>query len=62
MLFILFFFTRKEPKENRRCANRSLLPALCLRSAFQGTLNDTLPIDFMRFDVSKLSVFTQNLY
>jgi len=25
--FILFFLERKEPKENRRCANRSLLPA-----------------------------------
>ena len=56
MLFILFFFIRKEPKENRRCANRTLLPALGLRSGFQGTLNDRSPIDFMRFDVSKLSV------
>jgi len=26
-LLILFFLQRKEPKENRRCANRSLLPA-----------------------------------
>jgi hypothetical protein len=48
-LFILFFFTRKEPKENRRRANRSLLPALCLRNGFQGTLYDLLPIDLTRF-------------
>jgi len=53
-LFILFFFIRKEPKENRRCANRSLLPAFCLRSGFQGTLNDLLPIDLMRFGEPKL--------
>jgi hypothetical protein len=26
--FILFFFIRKEPKENRRRANRSPFPAL----------------------------------
>ncbi|MEJ2500772.1 MAG: hypothetical protein P8Y65_06565, partial [Campylobacterales bacterium] len=44
-LFILFFLTRKESKENRRCANRSFLPALCLRNGFQGTRTDLLSID-----------------
>jgi hypothetical protein len=53
-LFILFFFIRKEPKENRRCANRSLLPAFCLRSGFQGTRNDKPPGNFMRFGEPKL--------
>jgi hypothetical protein len=44
-MFIFFFLERKEPKENRRFANRSLLPALCLRSGFHGTRTDLLPID-----------------
>jgi hypothetical protein len=53
-LFILFFFIRKEPKENRRCANRSPFSALCLQGGFQGTLNDLLSIDGMRFGIAKL--------
>jgi len=40
--FFPFFLQRNETKENRRCANRSLLPAFYLRNGFQGALNDTL--------------------
>ena len=45
MLFIPFFLQRNESKENRRCANRSPFPALCLQGGFQGTLNDLPSID-----------------
>jgi hypothetical protein len=45
MLCILFFLTRKEPKENRRCANRSPFPSYGLQGGFQGTRTDLLPID-----------------
>jgi len=48
-MLILFFFIRKEAKENCRRANRSPFLALCLQGGFQGTLNDILSIDGMRF-------------
>jgi hypothetical protein len=52
-LLLPFFLQRNEAKENRRFANRTPFPALCLQGGFQGALNDKVLSKLMRFGEPK---------